>query len=273
MKSFIAALRSLVLPFGALSGARIVLDGVNGQIQVYDSSNTLIISIASNGIHVQGATRQWDINSVAGFLSRRSPDDGTKAQIFDAGLFLTGQTPTPVNGAVINTTGELFASNTAGPNEAPYVNLVSPNYVGKPGQAAFYAQGQGSLSASDDSLALVQGARTELRSPTIVPTNNFALQDTNGHPYLSGENQLFFQTVNAGATSVVVPITFTHPFTRAPQVSCSTTDPSSNFKTWVTRPISITTTGFSYFAYSLTGTALAATGTIALTWTATEYTP
>lgn len=37
MKSFVAALRRLVLPFGATSGQRIVLDGVNGVIEVYDA--------------------------------------------------------------------------------------------------------------------------------------------------------------------------------------------------------------------------------------------
>jgi hypothetical protein len=41
MKSFIAALRVLVLPFGATTGRRIVLDGVNGVIQFYDTNNVL----------------------------------------------------------------------------------------------------------------------------------------------------------------------------------------------------------------------------------------
>jgi hypothetical protein len=45
MRSFIAALRSLVLPWGATSGARIVLDGVNGRILVYDSNGALAADI------------------------------------------------------------------------------------------------------------------------------------------------------------------------------------------------------------------------------------
>lgn len=43
MKSFIAALRSLVLPFGATSGPRIILDGVNGQISVNTAGTTRIV--------------------------------------------------------------------------------------------------------------------------------------------------------------------------------------------------------------------------------------
>lgn len=45
MRSILAALRSLVLPAGATSGQRIVLDGVNGLISVYDASNDLRLQI------------------------------------------------------------------------------------------------------------------------------------------------------------------------------------------------------------------------------------
>lgn len=57
MKSFIAALRSLVLPYGRTSGQRIVLDGDNGQIAVYDATGTLAVLIQSAspaGITVYG---------------------------------------------------------------------------------------------------------------------------------------------------------------------------------------------------------------------------
>jgi hypothetical protein len=46
MRSILAALRSLVLPAGAVSGQRIVLDGVNGLISVYDSTGDLRLQIA-----------------------------------------------------------------------------------------------------------------------------------------------------------------------------------------------------------------------------------
>jgi hypothetical protein len=49
MKSFFAALRTLVLPFGATTGRRIILDGVNGVIDVYDASGALVAQIDDTG--------------------------------------------------------------------------------------------------------------------------------------------------------------------------------------------------------------------------------
>lgn len=49
MRSFIAALRNLVLPFGQTSGKRIVLDGDNGQIVLYDASNNIAGALTING--------------------------------------------------------------------------------------------------------------------------------------------------------------------------------------------------------------------------------
>lgn len=62
VRSFIAALRSLVLPYGTTSGQRIVLDGVNGRIDVYDINNDLLIRIDPDGIKVydgNGELRLW----------------------------------------------------------------------------------------------------------------------------------------------------------------------------------------------------------------------
>lgn len=41
MRSFIASLRTLTLPYGVTTGQRIVLDGVNGLIKVFDTLNAL----------------------------------------------------------------------------------------------------------------------------------------------------------------------------------------------------------------------------------------
>lgn len=51
MKSFIAALRSLVLPYGRTTGPRIVLNGELGRIEVYDAANDLVylIDAATSG--------------------------------------------------------------------------------------------------------------------------------------------------------------------------------------------------------------------------------
>lgn len=57
MFSFMAALRTLVLPFGTLTGTRIVLDGVNGRISVYDASDLEAIRLdsASSSFTVTGS--------------------------------------------------------------------------------------------------------------------------------------------------------------------------------------------------------------------------
>lgn len=62
MRSLIAALRSIVLPNGVTTGQRIVLDGVNGDIFVYDVNNNLIASItpASNAGQWVGGVAVYD---------------------------------------------------------------------------------------------------------------------------------------------------------------------------------------------------------------------
>jgi hypothetical protein len=57
MKSFVAALRSLSLPFGITSGTRIILDGILGKISMFNSTNEEVISMdsAQNAIVVTGS--------------------------------------------------------------------------------------------------------------------------------------------------------------------------------------------------------------------------
>lgn len=283
MKSFIAALRNLILPFGATTGARIVLNGVNGGIQIYNSSNVLVIDISPNGIHIQGPARQWDINASAGFLARRSPDDGTQGQILDAGFFMRPQTPEPNTGATVGTVGQIFAANNFpfGGSSAPYVNVVSPVYTGKPGNSSLTLQGQSQASGVNNSLAtvisneidLVAGTIIKLNAPTVLPATDFTLQDNQNHYYLAGENQLFNLGILSTDASVTVAIAFTHTFTRAPMVACNINDTAGATGKWTARAINITTTGFTFWVQSPTGTAAGSAVTLKCTWVATEYTP
>lgn len=55
MRSIIASLRTLVLPWGAKSGPRTVLDGTTGRIEVYDSAGVRIALIDSTGIWAQAS--------------------------------------------------------------------------------------------------------------------------------------------------------------------------------------------------------------------------
>ena len=52
MKSMIASLRELTLPFGATSGARIVLDGINGEIRIYDNNDDLLMKLDAEGFKI-----------------------------------------------------------------------------------------------------------------------------------------------------------------------------------------------------------------------------
>lgn len=55
MKSLIASLRSLTLPFGATSGPRIVLNGVLGRIEIYSDAGNLLMTLDDDGLIVYDA--------------------------------------------------------------------------------------------------------------------------------------------------------------------------------------------------------------------------
>lgn len=85
MKSFMAALRSLVLPFGRTAGQRIILDGENGTIQIYDDGGALVAELApvvtnggGGGLWVRGFQVPDNIAAVLaqGLLSFRPVETG-----------------------------------------------------------------------------------------------------------------------------------------------------------------------------------------------------
>lgn len=78
MRSWLAALRTLVLPYGATSGKRIVLDGVNGLIAVYDAVKK-ILQIDSTGLHVTGSVSEIDMTVDSGNDSLITFTDPTQA--------------------------------------------------------------------------------------------------------------------------------------------------------------------------------------------------
>jgi hypothetical protein len=66
MRSLFAALRSLGLPFGVSTGKRIFLDGVNGQIIMYDANNTAVITESPDGIHLESTGGFIDLDPSVG---------------------------------------------------------------------------------------------------------------------------------------------------------------------------------------------------------------
>jgi hypothetical protein len=98
MKSFIAALRTLVLPFGATTGRRIVLDGVNGRIQIYNAANALVMEIDDTGVDAYAAgllVAQLDnagLDVLSGGVNRVVLDSANgRIQVFNSSSQLTAQ--------------------------------------------------------------------------------------------------------------------------------------------------------------------------------------
>lgn len=60
MKSFIAGLRTLTLPFGTKTGKRIVLDGINGVIQIYDAAGVLKLQLSPDNQDGESAFDVFD---------------------------------------------------------------------------------------------------------------------------------------------------------------------------------------------------------------------
>lgn len=110
MKSFIAALRNLVLPFGRTTGRRIVLDGDNGRIDVYNAADQLVARIDSAeppGLTVGAST-------------------GAQVKVVTAGT--TGRIDFPTNRAVEDEDATILAGvlNSGLPNEALTLQLLGP---------------------------------------------------------------------------------------------------------------------------------------------------
>lgn len=110
----------LVIPSGATSGARIVIDGINGVILVYDSNNALIASVApSPGTDPTGQI--W----VAGFGAYDDPTHMNYSQLYNGDLFLN----TPLDSAA----GGTGVEDSRGPvANQPVTHVFSPAYTGTP---------------------------------------------------------------------------------------------------------------------------------------------
>jgi hypothetical protein len=175
-------IRSAIKSFNYIAGVagwRIAKDG-SAELNSATIRGTLIvgggITLDSTGIHVVGATRRWDIDNVAGVLSSRIPNDGTQAQMYDAGYFLYPRNPTPILGASVTSPGKLFADDIAmsGGDEAPYVQLVSPIVNSQPTQSNLFLRGTSVNSLVNNSLAQLNAASIELNGDTHV-TGDFAI--------------------------------------------------------------------------------------------------
>jgi hypothetical protein len=166
VKSFIAALRSLVLPFGATSGPRIVLDGVNGRIQIFNAANTLIEQLDAAGFVVMGAQETLKIDSAGNLFIRENPDNGAYLQLtsalnFGGLIFLQPENSTVPALVFFPASMYVDAIESGGVNSQPELNIVSPYVTGAPnkGLSSISLLGQTNTSATDDSAILFRASQ------------------------------------------------------------------------------------------------------------------
>jgi hypothetical protein len=141
VKSTIASLRSLTLPFGATSGGRIVLDGVNGRIEVYDSDGQLIGTFDPNGlvylssVHNPARIFQYDPSSNVQTIFI---DDGTETPsiILDGRGDTQGVWVTAADGSFLRLAADIngipdivYGTSTGTVLTLPTVNSSSGSYA------------------------------------------------------------------------------------------------------------------------------------------------
>jgi hypothetical protein len=191
VKSFIAALRSLVLPFGATTGPRIVLDGVNGRIVVYNAANVAFSQTDGIvGFKVTGAITSFQVNTNGNTFVRSVPDNGGYLAFSAIPGFGGVQQFQPENSSVPGVTfdpAQLYVDTdeSGGVNSRPFLQLISPAINGSPdlGTVSIVLRGQTNTSASDDSqvfidknlyvAGLINDGRTLIDTLHIFANGNF----------------------------------------------------------------------------------------------------
>jgi hypothetical protein len=137
----------LVIPSGATTGQRIVIDGVNGVILIYDSSNVLVDSITF-GPGTDGTGQSY----LAGITSYNDPQRGSYAQLFNGALALSTPLATTPGGA------DVF-DNTGVNGDQPVLQVFSPAVSGFPQPNAAYVQLFGANAANTEQPYVWIGSR------------------------------------------------------------------------------------------------------------------
>lgn len=157
MKSFIAALRNLVLPWGRTSGQRIVLDGDHGEIDIYDALNRLVVMLASA--------------SPAGLTVGAATD--RQVQVVSSGT--SGRVAFSTNSPKANTAATIVevVFNEGAANESISWQFIGPSVDGATDHLELLIDSQNADGSSDANLILrVAGAEQLL---TVDRSNGFNL--------------------------------------------------------------------------------------------------
>lgn len=181
-----AILRGLVLPFGAVTGARIVLDGVNGVISVYNSANTEAARIDSTGVLVQGT-------------------NGASVKMNSDGLsgYITLSAPTGLANPTLPATLETYLKPPLGV-ATPAVALISPSDSTIAGGVSS-VELAGGTAASPLGVATLSGDAVVLSGDvkllvSVTPVVNSTLTLASGHRAMAGSNSTEEQVWASGST-------------------------------------------------------------------------
>lgn len=119
---------SVIVPTGATSGQRIILDGVTGKEDIYDSTGARVVRLDSSGLDVAGS-------------------DGSGAKLSVGSGAKLALTPPPIQGVSWDPGGILADSfQTAGLLGTPRTVITAPNNHAQPYQSAVYLVGASSFS-------------------------------------------------------------------------------------------------------------------------------
>jgi hypothetical protein len=181
MRSGFAALRSLTLPFGAITGSRIVLDGTNGRISIYDSTNALVAQIDSGGVLVS------DVDGSYVKMFDEKPGDGAIIEFHLPTAAGINQTPASVQ------TGNDPVFGTKG------MSIIGPRYGAVPGAASLITLTPGFMSLDATTMDMITRGDWEVAfetSPGVFaimfqvqyPTGNVVCAGitANGSVFVSG---------------------------------------------------------------------------------------
>lgn len=180
LKSTVASLRTLTLPFGATSGARIVLDGITGLIQIYDSGNHLVLELRPDAPGLKGNLTIYYVPSGRVCMSIY-PDGGFR--IYDDTVDSKWRYGFASDGIVMMTSLVGQTSNTPG----------QLNIYGPPGQHGVIRT-KLSTGYTSDVVAALGSTCLQLFSPK---------DDFSQPPFM----QFFFESLNAGCPRPVFDFT------------------------------------------------------------------
>ena len=188
MHSNAASLRVLTLPAGATSGSRIVLNGITGEIQIFDASNNLVIQIdGDDGFQAFDALGPLVIQVDDTGLKAYDTSGHLLAQLNAAGLFIydtSGGTRLAIGatGAASGISGFTLWSGAANESDPGVINLTD---IGNQNQLLFTPGERGNQGALEIMLQAApesnsKGPLVQVIGQTLQAANRRAWVDLTG---------------------------------------------------------------------------------------------